>query len=255
MRHNLGTSAPATFMQNHYYWIHWSRRVFRKQITVLRELIAERLMPTFDSIENEADAISDETWERLNANGDPDGDPGMDAETAEQAGVIHYLAMVGAKQTLLNLFAVALHHLVEQQQLAVIRQELVPRGEESEIIKAAESPTKEFVKRLRDSGIEVETFTTWGELVELRHVANTVKHGDGRSAGWLRENRPAIFVPPPLRGQVQQWVQPPIRWPFQPLAGEDIYITSEDIERYFCAAETFWRDFEEALDLKGRTIT
>ena len=243
-------------MRNHYYWIHWSRRVFRKQIAVLRKVITERLLPTFNSIENEADAISDETWERLNAIGHPDGDPGMDAETAGDAGDNHYFKMVDAKQGLLNVFAVALHHLLEQQQLTVIRQELLPYVEDitKQLLKIVKCPAPEFVKRLNDSGIEVEAFANWGVLEELRHVANAVKHADGSSAEWLRTHCPEIFTPPLVRGQAQQFVQNPIQWPFQPLSGQDLYVTTDDIERYFRAADSFWREFEEALALKAQAI-
>ena len=244
-------------MRNHWYWIHWSRRVFRKQIVVLRKVITERLMPTFSAIENEADAISDETWERLNANGDPDGDPGLDAQAAGDAGDTHYFDMVDAKQGLLNLFAVALHHLLEQQQLTVIRQELLPHGEDItiQLLKIAKFPTPQFVKRLNDSGIEIEAFANWGVLEELRHVANAVKHADGNSAEWLRTNCPEIFTHPLVRGQEQPSVQNPIRWPFQPLSGQDLYVTADAIERYFRAAEAFWLEFEDALASKAQVIT
>lgn len=178
-------------MRNYYYWIHWSESVFRKQITVLREVIAERLLPTFTSIENEADAISDDTWERLGAAGGPDSDPASDAELAEDAGLTHYLSMVDARQGLLNLFAVALHHLFEQQQLTVLRQELIPRGED---ITERTLKVEEFVKRLEDSDIDVTTFVSWLELKELRHVANAVKHADGWSADWLRNHCPEISL-------------------------------------------------------------
>jgi hypothetical protein len=238
-------------MHNCYYWISWSQSVFRKQVAVLREVITERVLPTFTSIENEADAISDKTWERLGEEGGPYSDPARDAELAENAGLTHYLYMVDARQGLLNLFAVALHHLFEQQQLTVLRQELIPRGENptEQILKVAE-----FVKRLRDSGIDAETFTSWHELQELRNVANVVKHADGPSANWLRSHRPEIFTPPSFRGTEKLFVPNPIRWPFQPLSGQDLYITADNLERYFRAVEKFWREFEEILALKAQTI-
>ena len=238
-------------MRNYYYWIHWSESVFRKQITVLRDVIAERLLPTFTSIENEADAISDNTWERLGAAGGPDSDPANDAELAEEAGLIHYLSLIDATQGLLNLFAVAIHHLVEQQQITVLRQELIPRGEN---ICDRTLKVEEFVKRLVNSNIDVKTFASWPELKELRNVANAVKHADGCSANCLRGNRPEIFIPPSFRRKNESFVPNPIRWPFQPLSGQDLYVTADNLERYFRAAEKFWREFEEALAMKAQTV-
>ena len=237
-------------MHNHYYWVHWSRDVFRKEIAVLYEVIAKRLLPSFDSIDDEADAVSDETWERLGAVSHPDTDAGMDAEAAENAGLRHYEAMVNAKQALQNLFAVALHHLIEQQQMTVLRQELLLRDKD---ITEQTLKVTEFVKRLSDAGIGVETFAAWPTIKELREVANAVKHADGRSANWLRDNHSEIFIPPCVRGTAQSSIPNPIRWPFQPLSGQDLYVATDDLDRYFRAAEGFWREFEQALASKAQT--
>ena len=252
-------------MNNHYYWIHWSRNVFRKRIAVLREVITKRLLPTFDLIDQEADTISDEKWERLNAIDDPDGDPAMDAEAAEEAGICHYLAMSDAKQGILNLFAVALHHLVEQQQLTVIREEFVEADETHEG-KKSKSPKfaskndalrsflsknpkifAEFKVRMSAEGIEIEKFPSCAKLDELRFLANTIKHAAGYSAEELRTKRPDIFVPPGITKLGLSSIETPSYLPFEPLSGQDIYVTRNDLEQYFDAADLFWRDFENAL--------
>ena len=235
-------------MNNHYYWIYRSRDVFRKRISVLREVITRRLLPTFDLIDQEADKISDEMWQRLNAIDDPDGDPAMDAEAAEEAGISHYIAMDDAKQGIQNLFAVALHHLVEQQQLTVIRQEFLKTSEKiGEFVSKNPKIYVEFAKHMRKSGIEITAFSSYAKLDELRLLANTVKHADGKSAEELRTKRPDIFVPPQLAKAGQPSIQNPSCWPFEPLSGQDIYVTANDLEQYFDAADSFWREFEDAL--------
>ncbi|HAF12795.1 MAG TPA: hypothetical protein DCK93_02855 [Blastocatellia bacterium] len=229
-------------MRNFHYWIHCSKTVFRREIAVLRKIIDERLLPTFASIEKEADAVSDEAWKSYNTDAGPDSDPGMAAEAAHDAGVCHYIAMVDAKQGLLNLFAVALHHLVEQQQFVVLRQEFDAR---------APWTLCEFVKRLDASAIKVKKFSSWDDITELRKVANTAKHAEGKSAEWLRNHRPEIFTPTCLRAEAQL-MQRPNRWLFQPLSGQDLFVTADDLRRYFRAAESFWLEFEEALTSKAQ---
>lgn len=263
-------------MNNHYYWIHWSRNVFRKRIAVLREVITKRLLPTFDLTDQEGSTISDETWERLNAIDDPDGDPAMDADAAEEAGIDYYQAMNDAKQGLLNLFAVALHHLVEQQQLTVIRQEFVKADETHEAKKSKSQKIAgknqgttanpfpkndalrsflsknpkifvEFKVRMSAAGIEIGTLPSYAKLDELRLLANTIKHAAGYSVEELRAKRPDIFVSPDIGKVGQPSIPNPSYWPFEPLSGQDIYVSPNDLEQYFDAADSFWREFEEAL--------
>lgn len=225
--------------------------MFRKQIAVLREVIAERLLPTFASIENEAQTISDKESERLDTAAGPDSDAAIAAEAAENAGITHYLTLVDAKQGLLNLFAVALHHLVEQQQLMVLRQELVDR---SENVTARIFKLDEFVDRLAALNIEVKKFDSWPGIEELCYVANAVKHAEGRSAEWLRDHHPEIFVSPSL-GAESHLAKSPNKWLFQPLCGQDIFVTANHLKRYFNAAESFWQEFEEALSSRAGEAT
>jgi hypothetical protein len=236
-------------MYNLHYWIRCSQTTFRKQIAVLREVIENRLLPSFATIEKEAEAISEETWKRLDAAAGPDSDPGIAAETAEDAGVSHYLAMYDCQQGLLNLSCVALYHMIEQQQLTVLRQELIPHDE---VITFQLLKVEEFIKRLADVDIKVKAFGSWGEIEELRHLANAVKHAEGKSAESLRNLRPEIFTPHCFRGDAQPFFKGPNRWFFQPLTGQDIYVTTGDFQRYFDAADTFWREFADALAVKAQ---
>jgi hypothetical protein len=228
------------------YWIHWSETVFRNQIAVLRSVIQKRVLPTFASIEGEADMISNETWHRLNAAAGADSDPAMAAEAAQDAGVNHYLALCDAQQGLLNLFCVALYHMVEQQMLIVLRQELNPQS-------APESwKLCEFVKRLATLDINVRNFTSWADFEELQLVANAAKHAEGASAKNLRRVRPEIFDGQSILETGKPFIQGPTAWLFQPLAGQDLYVTIRDLERYFNAADTFWQEFADALTIKAQ---
>ena len=234
-------------MHNLHYWMCRSQTTFRKQIAVLREVIENRLLPSFSAIEEEADAISEETWGRLEAAGGPDSDPGMAAQTAIDAGVMHYLAMRDAQQGLLNLFSVALYHMMEQQMVIILRQELNPKGDRKSWNLC------EFVKRLIQMDIKVKDFTSWAAIRELRLVANVTKHGEGWSAQNLRQHCPEIFTPHSIKEMVDHpFLKGPQAWLFQPLAGEDLYVTIDDLQRYFDAADKFWQEFADALSVKAR---
>ena len=213
---------------------------------MLRDLVVERLLPTFSQIDQESEAVAEAAWERLDATADDKADEADAAEAAEKAGVAHYLALVDAKQGLLNLFAVALHHLVEQQQITVLRHELFQRNE---AVSYKMLSVAEFVKRLAAANIKFAASTSSLAIEELRNVANASKHAEGTSAEWLASNRSDIFTAPSLRAD-KRLFQGPSRWLFQPMTGQDLYVTTDDLERYFRAADQFWQEFEEALASK-----
>ena len=240
------TQENMTTMPNAPYWVRFSQTVFCNQIAVLREVIEKRLLPTFAPIEKEADVISKETWHRLDAAAGPDCDPGVGAEASQDASVRHYLAMRDAQQGLLNLFSVALYHMVEQQIVVVLRQELNPQAN-PESWKLCE-----FVKRLANLDIKVTDFTSWADFSELRLVANVAKHAEGSSAKKLRCARPEIFTAQSMREMAELFLQGPTGWLFQPLAGQDLYVTIDDLRRYFAAADKFWQEFADALAVKAQ---
>lgn len=68
---------------------------------------------------------------------------------------------------------------------------------------------------------------------ELRLVANTVKHGYGDSSRELQERRPEMFQNPLIRDHVR--FAPIPASVCTPMAGDDFWVTPEDIDIYFDA--------------------
>lgn len=88
------------------FWEQYIRNHFIKQIELLNESIQNRLIPTFDTIEKEAEEISEKEWDRLCSSCySPDIDPADLAERAQEAGIDYYMTLSGIKQTLLNITA------------------------------------------------------------------------------------------------------------------------------------------------------
>ena len=162
-------------MRNAHFWAAYIERSFLGELALLRTTVNERLLPTFDDLDKEADEVAD-AWRDQPAGPDPDPEAAMEA--AHQAGLEHYLAMRDVKQSFLNLFAVAIHHLLEQQQFFMMRKDLVPLRDEN---KTSLMKFSEFVKRLRDCGIDLKTYTSWDALQELRLVHNSILSTNGVS--------------------------------------------------------------------------
>ena len=140
------------------------------------------------------------------------------------------------RQGLINLLAVGVHHLFEQQLSLVVRKELFLDRESLKMSKVT--------PQLREAGIDLTALSGWQILKELRHVANAVKHAEGYSAEKLRKRWPSLGVPLGLEHEPFATGIKPL---FLPLFGDGLYIRREDLERYFGAAENFWRSFEHKL--------
>lgn len=228
------------------FWSHFFEVSFAKQIEVFCDVVLSRVLPVFDDADTEAEQVAEAEYDRLGSL--PGGEYGpiieMDeaAEMAHEVGLAHYEVLTSVKQALLNLSAAALYHMLEQQLLVFHRRQVLHPREESD--PKLSTDIKVFLRRLKEGGLDMDQLASWRALEELRCLANTIKHGEGRSARRLRELRPALFTPPTLHGT--RWDKP-IGIVSQPLAGEDIYVTVEDLSRYRDMLLAFWGEFGEAI--------
>lgn len=228
---------------NHHFWSHHFSREFVPQLRAIADALESRLLPTFAAIDKEAEQVSEAAWnEMMSHPGTGDEDPADYAEAAEQKGVSHYMMWYGIRQGIVNLFAAALYHAFEQQVVLFLRQEVLELHEQNE---------PEFFKlavlneRLKVIGIDLETLQSWAIVDELRLVANAVKHGEGLSSAKLHELRPDLFQHPDVNlGPAFRNAIPRV---FQPLAGDDLYVSLKDVQQYRDALERFWTELGESL--------
>lgn len=230
------------------FWARHFRCVNVRTIAGFRQAIYNKVLPGFESISAEAEAVAADEFERLGQMAAFDDlDVSDVAEGANQAGVAFYEMMSDGRQALLNILSVSLHHLLEQQLLLFHRRNLLRPTEKSE---NSLFTRPEALKRLAACGIDCTRFKSWPKREELRLVANTVKHAEGSSSRELYALRPDLFVSPfdrrmKLDRRVARLSPRPV---FTPLAGEDIYVTSEDLALYFDAASAFWNELADVLE-------
>lgn len=227
---------------NGLYWAMHAREVWIPEIEVLRETVLERAIPAFSGIEDEADQIRIEAWERQSV--PPEVDPADLAESVHELGLDHYLSRDKARQALINLFAVALHHLVEQQLLVLLRKELLPRSHENDL-KLLER--KRVLQALSHQAIEAHEFPEWECMEDLRHLANVVKHAEGGSAKKLARRKPELFTPPILRDDPSGRLFGRVGQIFMPLGGDSVYVTEADLEQFFNCATSFWARLADSM--------
>lgn len=151
------------------------------------------------------------------------------AEAAHDKGLSYYEIMTGIRQSLLNLFAVGLFHLIEQ--------ELADLCRDGSFTVAPPGDTKlaEVAQWYRDHfDLDLTKLDSWRAIEELRLIANASKHGEGPAAAKLRKLRPDLFTHPLTRNLG------PRPWPLEmPLAGDGLYVTEAILQGYCASANRF----------------
>jgi hypothetical protein len=218
-------------------------------ILAFRGYIFRDVFPHFTNLDQRADQIGNEHYESSisqPADEDFDGDLSSFAEDAHDQALSWYEMMRSLRQTMLNLLAAGLFHLVEQQ-LAVLGQDA---GFENRQPKSTtlEEVVKWYKSTLR---MDLRALPEWQLIDELRLVANTAKHAEGKSSGDLRSLRPELFFDPTLAGMFEgsglrdYFVNRPVS---APLAGEDLFVTENVLQHYAEGVEKFFREIAAHLD-------
>lgn len=213
-------------------YIEWRvRSVALQQVAAYVDFMLREIIPVFANMEQRAEAAAASEYERLSselAGEFWDGDIDTLAEQAHDKGLAIYETLNGLRQSVLNLFAVGLFHLLEQEIADLCRDasfDVEPPND------TKLDPVADWYKEHFD--LDLRSLPSWAKVDELRLVANVTKHAEGNSARRLRELRPALFQLPSLR----EMGFAPGSWPIsRPLAGDDLYVTAENLQEYGQAA-------------------
>lgn len=240
------------------FWGPYFRRNYIPELEALRDAIFERVLPAFEGLEAESDAIAQAEWNRFMAMpSDGEDDPGIYAEVAQDAGMTHYQRLTSVRQTMLNMSAVTLRHLLDQQMIEFHKRQVLGMSEERD-----RTLHKDIVfrDRLRNAGLDVEALPSWGRIVELRLVANVVKHGEGdfkptkdTDFDKLAVLRPDLFTPPDIRGTEMEAMFSRRPHLDRPAGGEDLYVDDAELRRYFDAAISFWHELASSIEAHSAT--
>lgn len=194
---------------------------FIPPVNYLSKVLSEKILPAFDkeveadhydSYEDELDEYCRMEWLRLDA-----------------------------RQSAINLHAVALRHLYEQQVSQLVMQSLC-----NNYYREANYKCDEQILIGVDE-LNIGNFRSWKKIKELEYVCNTVKHAEGYSAKKLERFRPDLFKPPFQDDGFSEGKRLPVR---QPLNGDGVFLQEKDIQEYALAIEDFWNEFIEKLDAR-----
>jgi len=215
-------------------WVSYCEQAYIPQIETLANALPERLLPAFADINNEANTIQLSHYENLiKAPGDDNIDISDLLAEADVKGIEHFVIMNDLKQGIINMLAMSLYHLYEQQMI-----ELYKGITNARLAKKAPNVI-DVQNELKNRYIDTFLFDSYSDIEELRLVANTVKHAEGGSAKQLYALRPELFVPSIIRDMVGVKGHRNVR---SPLFGDGFYLTQSDINNYKYALISFWKE-------------
>lgn len=233
-------------MHNGEFWSPIFINDYIPQYELLMDTLKNRLLPTFANVDDEAKEKTSKEWERLNQECfDPNIDGSDLAEWAENAGINHYLNMTSMEQALTNMFAMTLYHIFEQHMMEFHRREVLNHQKRSD---NKYFKQKIFKDALKNNGVDIESFSSWKDIEELRHLANTVKHADGSSSEKLYELNKDLFNSDFIQNSDDFSflgdTKPSV---YKPLTGDDFYVRVGDIQRYCDSLSLFWHQLATAI--------
>ena len=180
-------------MKGQLYLPEAKRKYFKSEILNFVEIYTQKLLPVFKDIESVADKFADDFYNKImNQSGGNDMlDPGSITETALDEGIDYYSYLKLGKYNLTAIWHATLYQVWEQQTRLFLFREMSHVLEiqfETFCIKLSE--TKEKFKL---HNIDIESFSCWPKINELRLLCNVIKHGSGSSEKKLRKINPVLF--------------------------------------------------------------
>lgn len=215
-------------MQNNFVLCEADKLNIEDQLDVFYSSIVNRLLPSFSELEKEADNIEKESLIKSSKYFNPEiMDEACVVEDAYFDGVNHYLIQNQMKQSFLNVSTLWLYHLFEQQ-LNNISLKIIENFDYTKIKKSREQIENCLIEKGLVDNVH------WQKIdKDLRLVANTLKHAEGRSKNDLEKIRPDLFA-----SSSASTVKVAI-----PLFENEICVSKLDFNKYHEAIVGFWGDY------------
>ena len=218
------------------------KKFLQAEIKGIAKIFIEKLFPTFNSIDEEAEEYSENLFESIcQSIGDENSDPSDAAEYARDKGIEYYQTLSLAKYGFTAFSISLLYHFWEQQIRKFLFGEWRKNGYKIDF--------KEFTKItydiihiegfLLEYVVDIETFDSWGKLDELRLLNNAVKHGSTKNLLRLKAKNKKLF---------HDWVftdDETLRHIDSCILEEILDISEANFKEYSDVLINFWEEFPE----------
>jgi hypothetical protein len=181
-------------MKSQLYLTEIKKKYLKSEISDYVEIYCQKLLPVFKDIESDADKYADDFYNNFMKQPAYNGsfDPSSIAENALEEGIEHYSYLKLGKYSLTATWHATLYQVWEQQTRRFLFQEI------SHVynIQFETFCTKlpEIKKKFKFHKVDIESFSCWPQIKELRLLCNVIKHGGGPSGRKLRKIKPELFT-------------------------------------------------------------
>jgi len=197
-------------------------------VRVYGQWVEQHIIPLSDQLEKMANTVEQEAYNNLMSQpvgDDYSGDGSDEAEAAHDMGLSFYEDISKMYQATLNLFSAGLFHVMEQQLADLTRDAAI----ENEVRDTKLEVLVDWYKK--NCQLDLTQFPEWSVIDELKDVANSTKHGEGKAARQLREKHRELFVYPSLRKDDPNTTK--VVSPLSlPLGGDGLYVTGVEFLKY-----------------------
>jgi len=239
-------------------------------LRVFKHSLFSDILPIFENLSQQAKQQGEAYFNRIGST--PFGNYEVDmADVADEANDLSlrwYLSTKVVRQTVINLMSVGIYHLVEQQLAAACQfyVKLHPSNEQSSKKLPKDRTLEELGKWfLSNFELDLKVLNSYEQIVELRLVANSIKHGEGKSLTALKLRRKDMFCEPNCMPAPDPFLEEnPDSNPsleanldpnllseenvvVNPLGGEDLFVTVGDLQKYIDTALFFFMEIAQSI--------
>lgn len=223
----------------------WSklREKKKNELRYIKDFYLERIYPTFENPEKEAEEYRDKIWNNCTSdiNYSEDYDPDFEslASDCEEAAYERYEILSLMKYRNLGMWISCLCQVWEQQLISFLKSEMKHDGWEF----TGGTDFKEVKECFKIHNQNLESLNCWHKIKELRLVVNVLKHAEGDSAEKLRRIRPNLFDWPQnynIKGDK-------LEFHYTTLLEETLNISNADFLKYYDTLIEFWDELPEIM--------
>jgi len=227
------------------YLYNQQRKIFKQDITNIKELFFERIYPIFSNAEQEATTYQETLWNDLMEQPcyDEDGyfDPSDFVDSIQEEGFSKYEVLSLMHYRTIGMWLACMCQVWEQQIYAFVVQE--ERNNRIEYNDVDKKKGFQFVKDVfKYHNQSFENMACWDKLKELRLLVNVIKHAAGDSEKKLRKIRPDYFAYKNGLGDVDL-----LELYNSTLLEPTIQISQQDFIDYYNAIMSFWDELPERM--------
>jgi hypothetical protein len=209
---------------------------FEKLENLLKIKVLPSLNDLSDIAKNTVSSEMGKTYSYDSATSDPYYDARRDYE-ADVYLEMEEMSLLSIRQTIVSSFVISINSFIEQSLIYVLS---ILMGIKVQDISGGLHYWNNLVKKLYSLGVDIKDFEGYEQVIKIRNVANSLKHGFGKSSAVTEDLHPEVLGQPTdprwNNGGDILGFTPSIEFPF---LQDEIAISNNELVNLLSACKTF----------------